>query len=926
MNYTEFRKHLEIERVSKPMIEAATTAFSALFEGLNPAQKTRRAIRQFMEEPPGGWDSVAMNEKEEPFISQHGNEMSWAMVLESYIRGEFFHRRGMPDRYEPGIARIALLDMGLWPENLYDYRSNKPEPKDDLIPDVRRIVGLLSGEAHINDFSFDLDGMNLDELLARFGSRTGESTSTDMVDTGHTNYRVVHIESFAQSQQYSHFFDSNPNDRWCIIEDNGYWNRYTKNGRNTAYYLIAPGAEDMTAKVGENCPKDEYGLSLIGIMIGLRGTLEHCCVRWNYSHGASDHELDVEELEELLGRPLSVLCPPKAKITGTAESFSHLMGEISSGRNPMDVYRENGGKIHELGFDNKWDEYRMVSVHLEKADLEILVNASDGLPVYDLEGYEPTAVEVLDNEAIRLTFTLEDEWGYSEFAYVLVGHGGNAKLIGGSTEDSYGYQFMDTVEGTELSGVYEVRLNDQDDDTFLIDISGSKITAMHADIDICPEEGIIICDENVEPKEEYWEEEYDPADTEYANGQPEVLAYNRETKKITRLVSPGLCPGLTFIECVYPTQGHVIVAYNVGNNLMVIRNGRPEKICEFESRDYGHEHHFDGDKVLVLEMEDGSYSIFSVMRCEFIATDLDEPPAKGIYRRRGDQFAEVYWKDGPILDGKYTDIKPVPHMETPWVRSHYHGYYSSFGEEVFECTDSNGDVYLINMDTLKPIYDRPVPRGSFPYSDEAIVMKTGDNTLPYVIADTDGTPRTPKFTKLSYMYSGTQPTIFGCKDKHINEADWMIFVDRTTGKPISPTLSGSRVLCSEDWSDGVYQVRTLEGKFSIYKVRKTTTDGKPVHQLVQSNIGWVDSLHVVKPTNIAIVSDGARKFLYDVINEKELDWEPSLESLRSHLARFAEKYDAKNGTNVQRKMKDNDWAEMYVGAFISNNPNWALEE
>ena len=324
-------------------------------------------------------------------------------------------------------------------------------------------------------------------------------------------------------------------------------------------------------------------------------------------------------------------------------------------------------------------------------------------------------------------------------------------------------------------------------------------------------------------------------------------------------------------------------------------------------------------------MEDGSYSIFSLMRCEFIATDLDEPPTKGIYRRRGDQFAEVYWKDGPILDGKYTDIKPVPHMETPWVRSHYHGYYSSFGEEVFECTDANGDTYLINMDTLKPIYDRPVPRGSFPYSDEAIVMKTGDDALPYVIADTDGTHRTPKFTKLSYMY-GTQPTIFGCKDKHINEADWMIFVDRTTGKPISPALSGSRVLCSEAWSDGVYQVRTLEGKFSIYKVRKTTTDGKLDHQLVQSNIGWVDSLHVVKPTNIAIVSDGARKFLYDVINEKELDWEPSLESLRSHLAKFIEKYDARNGSDIQRKMRDSDWAEMNIGYFIGHNPNWALEE
>jgi hypothetical protein len=568
----------------------------------------------------------------------------------------------------------------------------------------------------------------------------------------------------------------------------------------------------------------------------------------------------------------------------------------------------------------------MVSVHLENTDLEILLNASNGLPVYDLEGYEPTSVEVLDNEAIRLTFTIDNDWGYSEFAYVLVGHGGNANLIGGSTEDSDGYQSIDTVDGTEIPGLYEVKVTDQNDDIFLIDISGRKLTAMHSDIETFPEEGLIICDESIEPKEEYWEEEYDPADTEYANGQPEILAYNRETHQIDKLVSPGLCPGLTFIECVYPSRGHAIIAYNVGSDLMVIRNGKREKICEFETRDYGHEHHFDGDKVLVLEMEDGSYSLFSLMRCNFIATDLSEPPTKGIYRRRGNKFAEVYWKNGPILDGKYIDIKQASKMDTPWVRSHYSGYYSSFGEEVFECTEANGDVYLINMDTLKPIYDRPVPRGSFPYSNEAIVMKTDDNELPYVIADTNGTPQSPKFTKLSYMY-GAQPAIFGCKDRYTSEPDWMILVDWVTGKPTSPALSGTRVLYSDTWSGGgVYMVRSLEGKFSIYKVRKTTTDGRPDRHLEQLSIGWVDALNVVNPTNIAIATDGARKFLYDVINEKELDWEPTYESVRSHLARFIEKYDARNGSDIQRKMRDSDWAEMNIGYFIGHNPNWALEE
>lgn len=921
MNYTEFRKHLELERVSKPMIEAATTAFSALFEGLNPAQKTRRAIRQFMEEPPGGWDSVAMNEKEEPFVSQHGNEMNWAAVLEGYIRGEFFHRRGMPDKYEPGIARIALLDMGLWPENLYDYRSNKPEPKEDLIPDVRRIVGLLSGEAHINDFSFDLEGMGLDELLRRFGSNSSESTSTDMVDTGSTNYRVVRIKNFAQSQEFYHYFDSNPQDRWCIIENDGYWNRYTKRGKNTAYYLIAPGAEDMTAEEGENCPKDEYGLSLIGIMIGPRGTLEHCCVRWNYSHGASDHELDVEELEELLGRPLSVLCPPKTSLPGAISSYDELVRTASASDNPMAVYAENGGRVTEIGYGRTWNEYRIVQISPNDADLDILIDASTGQPVFEVEGYEPTSVQVLDDNAIRVIFTREDDWGDSESIYALVGHNGEAHLIGGSSSESEGFPSMEDLRQTNIPGIYELRIWDTGENSMIIDIEGHQLTGLHKSIDTYKEGNLIVCDEDRELDEAIWEDDSeDVKSLSYRLGEPEVLTVNPETHEVIPLVAPGYCHDMKFLETAYVSKDSINIAYNDGDDFIVITHGKRVKVCEFESRDYTQQYLMRGDTIIVLEMEDGTYSIFSLKRCEFIATDLDNPPSKGVYKKRGSEFAEMYSKDGPMLGGKYTAIRHVDSMGTPY--NYYSGIHNDTydSEGIYACTDRNGDTYLINMGTQKPIYDVPVPKNAYPYSEQAIVVPTdtSDGDTRYVVTDLEGNKLTPPFKRIG-LTEGDHPAIYGGS---MFSTDWMMLVDPHTGKPLTPKITGMTCLGTHSWSRALYKVRSEDGKYTIYRVTSPIKSGQLRKELVPTNIGWVDSVVVVNPTNIALVTNDGEKYLYDLNGDTKLDWEPSADAIRKHLIEYVTYFDRENGTNWLRKMNINDFNDYYVGEFISENPWW----
>jgi hypothetical protein len=108
---------------SANMRKAINTAYTALFEGLTPQQKTRRAIRQSLPTSPGGWDAPAVSESGTPLrTSENSRPMSFAECLEYNVRNMFFHDGGRSNpKFEPGVARIAYTELGLWPESLVDW-------------------------------------------------------------------------------------------------------------------------------------------------------------------------------------------------------------------------------------------------------------------------------------------------------------------------------------------------------------------------------------------------------------------------------------------------------------------------------------------------------------------------------------------------------------------------------------------------------------------------------------------------------------------------------------------------------------------------------------------------------------------------------------------------------------------------------------
>ena len=294
------------------MRHAATRAYTALFEaGLSPQKKTRRAIRAIIQAPPNGWDAPALDtEGEEILSADHQNRMTNAQCLEFTIRNNFFHDGGRSNpKFEPGVARIAYAELGMWPENLGDWRSNKPAPDREKLRKLGMLVRAISG-AHSDEYDFDLNGMGFNELESRFAtSSVSEKAVNEEADGSGCRYNVTWIKNFTEATEWAKYTEDTQT--WCLTEYRNYWNTYTKGNTVKMYFCTVPGFEDVKPVAGENAPLDEYGLSLLGVGINPDGTLNCCCTRWNHLHGGTDLALDEAQLCKLFNvRELSDVCPP----------------------------------------------------------------------------------------------------------------------------------------------------------------------------------------------------------------------------------------------------------------------------------------------------------------------------------------------------------------------------------------------------------------------------------------------------------------------------------------------------------------------------------------------------------------------------------------------------------------------------------------
>jgi uncharacterized protein (TIGR02145 family) len=288
------------------MCHVLTEAYSALFEDAasTATHKTKRVIRDLFPQLAGKWDDVAVDDRGNPILTMSGKQQTFIEYFERNIRNFFFHD-GADQKFEPGVARIAYGELNM---------ENRGQDSRRLAG-LKKIVKLIS-DGHADEYDWNLNGMPYSELETRFGTAVQKAdddlkAKLSSAKYGVSDYVIKEIPDFKTAKAFYKY--TNPDSRWCITHMENMWDSYTSDGMNKVYFAYKPDFKKADRIAGKNVPLDEYGLSLISIIVDPWENLRAVTTRWNHENGGSDQAMDARQLSELLGGNVFELCPPPLK-------------------------------------------------------------------------------------------------------------------------------------------------------------------------------------------------------------------------------------------------------------------------------------------------------------------------------------------------------------------------------------------------------------------------------------------------------------------------------------------------------------------------------------------------------------------------------------------------------------------------------------
>ena len=198
-----------------------------------------------------------------------------------------------------------------------------------ILSNLNATLKLLS--AHLNEYDRNLNGLSAQELIDRFAQTrqynvSAEKVEIDSMDFSQgSKYQIVPINSFEEAQNYYEY--TNPNSRWCLTHMDDMFDSYTCNGINQIYFCLRKGFESEPCEVGENAPLDDYGLSMLSIIVNENGELAYCTTRWNHDNGGSDSSMSAKEVSQVVGVNFYQVFKPNNKwqtiLSDVKEKMSH---------------------------------------------------------------------------------------------------------------------------------------------------------------------------------------------------------------------------------------------------------------------------------------------------------------------------------------------------------------------------------------------------------------------------------------------------------------------------------------------------------------------------------------------------------------------------------------------------------------------------
>lgn len=312
-------------------------------------------VRPYLYRPAEDCDMVKNQAGETGTFKKVVNNQNGFNRLIDYFRLNLYEQFGMtrdngPARFRIGIARIACDDLGY-----YSFGASIQGGKIIKLGKLMKLFAyrpdLMFTDGHIPDKN--LDGMSYDDLMATYGEKLDayvESQKSDLENDVNSNlnsrydpsadnserqmgtpsevyrcgdYKIYHIKdsisNFAPLPDYSDklFLDRlGQYADWCICGPMGAYEyaQYMGNGGNL-YIMLKNGFQNIPKEQGENCPLDEYGLSMIAVIVGTDGLPDNVTTRWNHDFGGENHSSlwEAIQLQKITGVKYSSVFKPRSR-------------------------------------------------------------------------------------------------------------------------------------------------------------------------------------------------------------------------------------------------------------------------------------------------------------------------------------------------------------------------------------------------------------------------------------------------------------------------------------------------------------------------------------------------------------------------------------------------------------------------------------
>ena len=226
----------------------------------------------------------------------------------------------------------------------------------ESIMKLNSILKYINNDESLNSsFDRNLNGLTFEKLSEQttegmeqaYKSERERLGSTDFGERN-TSYNIVKINNFKEASEYSKFTS------WCVTHDDEAFDSYTNNGICVFYFCLKDGFESIPEKIGENCPLDEYGLSMLAVCVNENGECNSITCRWNDNNGGNGNIMSTEELSRLLGVNFYEVFKPSTLFKEKLEKALSLAekGDFS-GFDNIDNFDKNG--LAKVELNNKWN-------------------------------------------------------------------------------------------------------------------------------------------------------------------------------------------------------------------------------------------------------------------------------------------------------------------------------------------------------------------------------------------------------------------------------------------------------------------------------------------------------------------------------------------------------------------------------------------